>query len=321
MRVLVTGANGFAGRAVMVRLKALGWNAVGVVRDEAARSRLHDPASGVVVGDLSRPVDWRPVLDGVQAVIHLAARVHVMREREPDPLHAYRAVNVAGTECLAAAAAAAGVRRFVYVSTIKVHGEGRNTAYTPDDPSAPSDPYAISKWEAEQHLGELARETGLEVVAVRPPLVYGPGVGGNFLRLLKLTDLAVRMPLPLAGITNRRSMVFVENLADLLIRCAEHELAPGQVFLVSDGEDLSTPELIMRLARLSGRRARLVRVPLVLLRLGARIAGLRAEVDRLTGSLTVDPAALRERLGWSPPYTVDEGLLATVMWHRDWARR
>lgn len=321
MRVLVTGANGFAGRAVMVRLKALGWNAVGVVRDEAARSRLHDPASGVVVGDLSRPVDWRPVLDGVQAVIHLAARVHVMREREPDPLHAYRAVNVAGTECLAAAAAAAGVRRFVYVSTIKVHGEGRNTAYTPDDPSAPSDPYAISKWEAEQHLGELARETGLEVVAVRPPLVYGPGVGGNFLRLLKLTDLAVRMPLPLAGITNRRSMVFVENLADLLIRCAEHELAPGQVFLVSDGEDLSTPELIMRLARLSGRRARLVRVPLVLLRWGARIAGLRAEVDRLTGSLTVDPAALRERLGWSPPYTVDEGLLATVMWHRDWARR
>lgn len=264
------------------------------------------------VGDIGPATDWTTVLNGVDCVVHLAARAHVMDDSAPEPLAAYREVNVAGTRRLAEQAAAAGVRRLVMVSSIKVNGE-RTAPGAPflfSDPPAPEDAYGLSKWEAEQALWLVAAETGLEVVVVRPPLVYGPGARGNFQRLLRW--VARGLPLPLGAVENRRSLVALDNLVDLLRVCIDHPAATGQTFLVSDGEDLSTPELIRRLAAAMGRKPRLLPVPPALLRLGGWLLGRSGEVARLLGSLQVDIAHTREILGWTPPISVQEGLRRTV---------
>ena len=268
--------------------------------------------SELVYGELRGDFDWSEHLNGVAAVVHCAARVHVLIEHSVNPLYEFRAVNVEGTLALARQAAARGVRRFIFLSSIGVLGnETTDRPFRYDDPPAPHSPYAISKLEAEFALRQLAAETELEVVIIRPPLVYGPEAPGNFATLIKA--LAVGTPLPLASVTdNRRSFVFVDNLADL-IRCSfHHPAAANQTFLVSDDESLSTAALLRRMGEALGRPARLVPVPVTLLQMGAALLGKRDMAQRLCGSLEVNISKTREMLGWAPPVSVDEGLRRTA---------
>jgi UDP-glucose 4-epimerase len=261
----------------------------------------------VTAPDLAADADWRPLLAGVDVVVHLAARVHVMPSASVpagSTADEYRRVNVLGTRRLAEQAVAAGVKRFVFLSSVKVHGE---TGHLREDSEmAPADPYGASKRDGEEALREIARQTGLEVVIVRAPLVYGPGVKANFQELL--TAVQRGTILPLASISNRRSLVGVDNLADFIAVCMEHPAAASEAFLVSDGEDLSTPELVRRLAKATNTHARLMPLPVWAVRAAAAALGRTAAADRLTGSLTVDISKARRLLGWEPPVNLDEGL-------------
>jgi nucleoside-diphosphate-sugar epimerase len=310
-RILVTGASGFVGRGVLERLQSAGKYDVraSVRRAEVA------PVVGVeyvLIGDLDRATDWSQALAGCDAVVHAAARVHVMRETAPDPLAEFRRVNVDGTLNLASQAVASGVRRFVFVSSIKVNGEetAPGRPFRADDAPSPADSYGRSKLEAEQGLRALLEQAGREWVIVRPTLVYGPGVRANFLRMLRWLRRGV--PLPLAAVRNARSLTALENLASLLECCVAHPAAGNELFLAADGEDLSTPDLLRRLARSMGKRARLFPVAPAVLLAAASLANRRDWARRLLGNLQVDAGKARERLGWSPPLTVNEGLERTV---------
>ena len=309
-RVLVTGANGFVGSHLCDALKD-GYQIRAAVRDA---SRHVDHSGEIVsVGSLDAHTNWESAVAGVDVIVHLAARVHMLHDAASDPLTEFRKVNVVPTVLLARAAAAQGVKRMVYVSSIKVNGEATTAApFTAQDLPKPQDPYAISKWEAEQALWKIAEATGLEVAVVRPPLVYGPGVGGNFARLLKLVER--RIPLPLGAVKNHRSMVYVENLTSALIACAVHPAAAGQTYLVSDGEDLSTPTLIRQLGQMINAPARLWPVPTSVLMLAGDIARKRGEIERLISSLRVNSTELKTSLGWTPPFPVVEGLKRTAKW-------
>ncbi|WP_407278715.1 SDR family oxidoreductase [Aromatoleum evansii] len=302
-RTLVTGGSGFVGSAVLARLRHAQLPVLGVVR------------RAVPVGDCVRGPglegvgDWSQLLRGCGVVVHTAARVHVMRDSASDPLNAYRAANVEGTVNLARQAATAGVRRFVFISSIKVNGEetAPGQPFTADGRPSPRDPYGISKAEAESGLKALAAETGMEVVIIRPPLVYGPGVKANFLNMMRWLRRGV--PLPLGALEhNRRSLVALDNLVDLIVTCIDHPAAANRTFLVSDDMDLSTSELLRRLAAAMGVPARLLPVPEWALDTGAVLLGKRAMVQRLCGNLQVDIAITREALDWCPPIGVDEGL-------------
>ncbi len=306
-RVLVTGATGFVGRPLCRLLAEHGLPLRAALRSPAAGS-LTPAAQSVVTGEIGPESDWSGALEGIDSVVHLAARVHRLREDQPG---ACRLVNTLGTLRLAEQAVRAGVRRFVFLSSVKAVGESGHL--TPETPPSPADAYGRSKWEAELGLRDIADRTGLEVVILRPPLVYGPGVRANFLRLLRLVDRGI--PLPLASVHNRRSLLFVGNLADAVLACLEHPAAAGRTFCLADGEPLSTPGLIRRLAAALGRPARLIPFPPTLLRLAARVTGRTAVVDRLLGDLTVDDAPLRETLSWVPPFTVDEGISRTARWY------
>lgn len=298
--ILITGASGFVGQALHARL---------LRDDRPTRAVARTPAKGCMpVAAIDGATDWSEPLRDVEVVVHLAARVHVMREAAVDPLRAFRIVNVEATENLARQAARFGVRRFVYVSSIKVNGDLTRSghAFRADDIAAPSDAYGVSKWEAEQALKRIGEETGLEVVIIRPPLVYGPGVKANFRSMMRW--LARGVPLPLGAIHNRRTLVALDNLVDLIVTCIEHPNAPGQVFLAGDGEDLSTTDLLRRLARAMGVPARLVPVPLFMLEAAAALLGKRAVARRLLGNLVIDTSETRRLLGWVPPVSVDEGL-------------
>ena len=270
-------------------------------------------AEWALTPSLGADADWNDALRGVEVVVHTAARVHVMEESATDPLAEYRRINVEGTLVLARQAAQTGVRRFVFVSSIKVNGERTlpGMAFRAIDVPAPEDPYGVSKAEAEEGLLALGRATGMEIVIVRPPLIYGPGVGGNFVRLLRWVQRGV--PLPLGAVNNRRSLVGLDNLVDLLVTCLDHPKAAGKVFLVSDGEDLSTTMLLCRVAGAMGRRAWLLAVPPSFLRAGAKVLGREEMVRRLLESLQVDITHTRETLGWAPPVSVDEGLRRTAL--------
>jgi UDP-N-acetyl-alpha-D-quinovosamine dehydrogenase len=310
---LVTGATGFVGRALCRRLLEDGASVVAGIRQQA---KLDEGVTPVVVGEINEATDWSQALSGVDVVFHLAARAHVLRETAADPLAEFRKTNVAGTERLARSAAAAGVRRLVYVSSIGVHGlyTEPGKKFSEADIPQPHNAYALSKWEAEQALTRVAGETGLEVVIVRPPLVYGPGAPGNFAQMLAVVSKGI--PLPFASVRNQRSLVYVDNLADALIACTVHPAAAGQTYLVSDGEDVSTPELLRQLADVLGVPARLPPCPPVLLRLAGRLAGKREQMERLLGSLQVDSGKIRRELNWLPPYTLQQGLQATADWRR-----
>lgn len=323
MRVLVTGASGFIGRALCAEL---------LRRDITVRAALRrsagamEPVAGlepVVIGTIDGTTDWRPALAGCDVVVHLAARVHVMQDGASDPLAAFRQVNTLGTLSLARQAAQAGVRRFVFLSSIKVNGEetypadsvrlpdNGQSCFFADGTPAPGDAYAISKWEAEQGLMAIAHETRMEAVIIRPPLVYGPGVKGNFASMMRW--VARGAPLPLGAVRhNRRSLVGLENLVDLIAVCLEHPAAANEVFLVGDGEDLSTAELLQRVAKAMNMQARLISVPVWLLKSVAALLGKRDVAQRLLGSLQVDISRTKELLGWMPPVSLDEGLKRMV---------
>ena len=310
-RVLLTGATGFVGQVLCDVLTQAGYSVRAAMRGEQAPPAA--AADGVKGGDIGSSTDWSAALAGVDYIIHAAARAHVLHD-DAAAAKLYFETNEHGTRRLAQAAARAGIRRFVYVSSIKVNGEETRAApYTAADPPRPQDTYGESKWRAEQALQQVADRTAMQAVIVRPPLVYGPRVRANFLRLLSWVERG--WPLPLAAVSNRRSLVSVWNLCDLLVRSLEHPRAVSRTWMVSDGEDVSTPELIRRIGRAMGRRTTLIPVPVALLRLGAGLVGYRAEFGRLCGSLAVDISSTRDELGWSPPLALDAGLARTTAWY------
>jgi nucleoside-diphosphate-sugar epimerase len=311
MKVLITGANGFVGRALVARLDDKpDCTAVCAVRDPKGLAAV--PVKVVQIPDLTANTDWSAALSGVEVVVHTAARVHVMNEQSADPLAEFRRVNVEGTLALARQAATAGVRRFVFLSSIKVNGEATEPGkpFTADQPPAPVDPYGISKLEAEQGLQELAAETGMDVVIIRPVLVYGPGVKGDFRSMLGWLRRGI--PLPLGAIDNRRSLVALDNLVDLIMTCTTHPAASNQVFLVSDDEDMSTTLLLQRMARAMATSSRLIPVPAGLIKAVAALLGRGDIAQRLCGSLQVDISKTKERLQWQPPVSVDTALRRTA---------
>jgi nucleoside-diphosphate-sugar epimerase len=318
MHILVTGASGFVGRALVQHLASDGRHQVrAAVRTSASINASGPHVEVVTVGDMTPQTIWSTALAHTDVVVHCAARVHVMNEMAPDPLAEFRRVNVDGSLNLARQALAAGVKRFVFISSIKVNGEETlpGKPFLADDAPAPADPYGVSKLEAEQALLALNREGAMEVTIVRPVLVYGPGVKANFLNMMRWLDKGA--PLPLGAINvNRRSLVALDNLVDLITVCMTHPAAAGQVFLAADGEDLSTTELLRRTARALGKSTVLLPLPASWLSLAAKLLGKPGIAQRLCGSLQVDIAKNRELLGWAPPTGVDEALQKTVAAYR-----
>jgi len=303
IKIMLTGANGLVGSALIASLAYdSGFQVVTAVRKRGVGPDCF------AVGDIDGHTDFSEALAEVDVVIHAAARVHIMRDEVDDPLAEYRKVNVEGTLNLARQAVAAAVRRFVFLSSIKVNGEATDVVnpFQADDVPAPEDAYGVSKLEAEQGLMKLAAETGMEVVIIRPPLVYGPRVKGNFASMIKLVDKGI--PLPFGAIHNKRSLVGIDNLIDLIIRCIDHPAAANQVFLAGDGEDFSTTELLCGVGEAMGKPARLIPVPAGMLQFGATLLGKKAMAQRLLGSLQVDISKTCELLDWKPPYTAREGL-------------
>ncbi len=309
MKCLVTGADGFVGRSLTVELLRRGLKVRSATR--AARPASQD-LEQAVVGAIDDVTRWGSILSDVDVVIHLAARVHVMNDVAADPLAAFRLVNTQGTLNLAHQAAAAGVKRFLFVSSIKVNGEVTPSAhpFTEVDPPNPQEPYGISKHEAEQGLRAIAAQTGLEVAIIRPPLIYGPGVKANFGFLLHAVERG--WPLPLGAVHNQRSLVGLDNLVDFIVTCTTHPHAANQTFLVSDGRDISTTALVRGLAQAAGVPARLLSIPVWALNAGGSLLGQRAAVQRLCGNLQVDISKARQLLGWVPPVSVDDSLRRAV---------
>jgi nucleoside-diphosphate-sugar epimerase len=306
LKVLITGADGFIGRAAVIALMESGISVRG-------SSRTSGETNNVAVGDIGPDTNWLPALEDVDTVVHTAARVHVMNDSPNDAVSELRKVNVEGTLNLARQATAANVKRFIFISSIKVNGESteRGKPFTADDQPNPVDPYGLSKLEAEIGLRQLAKESGLEVVIIRPPLVYGSGVKANFQSMMHWVNRGV--PLPLGSTNNKRSFVALGNLVDLIVTCIDHPAAANQTFLVADGEDLSTTELLRRMAGVLGKPSRLIVFPVSLLTFVASLLGLKAAAQRLCGSLQIDISKTRKLLGWEPPVSVDEGLRSTVV--------
>lgn len=309
MNCLITGASGFVGRSLCAALS---------MRDLVVRTAMRtrqdqcDDFDGVFVGSIDAETQWAEALRGIDVVVHLAARVHVMNDVSQNPLAEFRRINVGGTLNLARQAAVAGVKRFVFISSVKVNGERTEPghAFTETDLPNPQDAYGHSKHEAEQGLRQIATEAGLEVVIIRPPLVYGSGVKANFAALMRAVQRG--WPLPLGAVHNQRSLVALDNLVDFIITCITHPQAANQTFLVSDGQDLSTTELIRGMARAAGVSAHLLPVPVWFLQAGASLLGKGGAVQRLCGNLQVDISKARELLVWMPPVSVEEGLIRAM---------
>lgn len=319
VKFLLTGAGGFIGQYLCREILSRGWQVRAAVRSPC---QLPMGVEMVVAGAIDADTNWDDALHGIDVVIHLAARVHIMHDTAADPLAEFLKVNTHGAVNLARQAAAAGVKRLVYLSSIKVNGEctassqvvGGQDAFSDADPSNPQGAYAISKWQAEQALHHIAEDTGLEVVIIRSPLVYGPGVKGNFISLLAVVYKG--FPLPLAGAANVRSLVYVGNLVDALIACATHPAAASKTYLVSDGEPVSTRELVDKIAQSLGCSSRMFYFPPFLLRFFAAMLGRSAQIDRLFNSLRINDNKIRRELGWKPPYRLEQGLRITADWYR-----
>lgn len=335
---MVTGADGFIGHALCKKLLADNYKVKGVVRSINYNSRLIEGIDTSQLESIGPKTDWSEALIGIECVVHLAARVHIVNNDTHDPLKVFREVNVAGTECLAREAASANVKRLIYMSTVKVNGErtgdrgqgagvrsqkktevrGREGElkefFSEEDVPEPQDSYAVSKWEAEKVLNKISSETGMETVIIRSPLVYGPRVKANFLRLLKVVERGI--PLPLANINNRRSLIYLGNLVDAIVACIKNPKAAGQTYLVSDGDDVSTSELIRRMGYAMGRPVRLFSLPPILLKMAGIISGKSIEIDRLLHSLTIDCSKIRRELEWQAPFSMDQGLRETAKWYK-----
>jgi nucleoside-diphosphate-sugar epimerase len=314
--VLVTGTNGFVGEALcQLLVQKEDFEVKGAVRK--LYPHLEPRINYYQTGNIDAQTNWSEALIGTDIVIHLASRVHLLKDPAPAPLEEFRRINVEGTINLAKQAIQAGVKRFIFASSIKANGEetGTDYAYQEKDTPKPQDGYGISKWEAEQALYQLAAESGLEVVILRPPLMYGPKVKANFLRLLKIVDQGV--PLPFASIQNQRSFLYLGNFVDAIWHCMQHPQAVGQTFLVSDGEDISTPELIRQIAKALNRPARLFPCPPSLIQFAGQLTNKSSTVERLVGSLLIDSNKIRNQLGWKPPYTLQQGITETVHWFKD----
>ncbi len=312
MTILLTGATGFVGAALCESLCQQGYPLTAAVRRTS--SSLPVAAKQSLIGDLSSDTDWSSALSGINTVIHLAARAHIMRDSATDPLSAFRQTNTVATLHFAQQAADAGVSRFVYISSIKVNGENTgDTPFTPETCFTPSDPYGLSKYEAEQGLMKIAQQTDMEIVIIRPPLIYGAGVKGNFLSLFQWLNSGI--PLPLGLIQNQRSLVYIGNLIDLIITCIKHPAAANQVFLVSDSEDISTTELLRCMGSALGKSARLVPVQPKLIELCANLLGKQDAVQRLLGNLQVDISKTKQLLSWEPKIGMNEGLQKTAEWY------
>ncbi|WP_130902149.1 SDR family oxidoreductase [Pseudomonas sp. Sample_23] len=308
--ILVTGGSGFLGKAVVQRLALMGACDL-IVPLRTLDRELPEGIKTVKISGIDGQTNWES-LDNVDVVVHAAARVHKLHDQAADALAAFRTVNVEGTLNLARQAAHRGVKRFIFISSIKVNGETTlmGKPYTADDVPAPKDPYGISKFEAEQGLKALATDAGMEVVIIRPALVYGPGVKANFLSMMRWLDRAI--PLPFGAVRNRRSLIYLDNLVDFIVTCLKHPAAANQTFLASDGDDVSTSELMRKIAECLGRPARLLPVPVWVLSRVATILGKRALAQRLFGSLQVDISKNRQLLGWIPPVSLDRGLSLTT---------
>jgi len=306
MKIVLTGSTGFIGKNLTRYLNQQNFSVTAAIRWPI--DIFPSSVQQIPVGDLLPDTNWQPALNDVDTVVHLAARAHILRETAPDPLAAFREVNVQGTKHLAEQAASSGVKRFVFISSIGVlgvHTNGRKP-FTEENSPSPPEPYGISKWEAEQALRKIEAESGMEVVILRPPLIYGPGVKANFLSLVKLVDKGI--PLPLGCIKNTRSLLGLSNMVSAITTCITHEKAAGKTYLLSDGEDVSTPELVRRIATALGKKPRLLPVPTILLRLAGKLTGKSAQIDRLLGSLVIDSSKIRNELGWQPVSSMQEEL-------------
>ena len=310
-QVLITGATGFVGSRLFNRATQQGYSVRRALRqaDDGDGALVGD----LVVGDLEPDTNWSDALMDIDVVVLLAARVHVMNDNATDPLAEFRKVNTDATLNLARQAAQSGVKRLVYLSSIKVNGEGTEpgTNFSPDDEFVPTDPYALSKYEAEQGLLALAKNINMEVVIIRPPLVYGPGVKANFQSMMKWVHKGV--PLPFGAVHNQRSLVALDNLVSFIIHCIDHPKAANEIFLISDGEDVSTTELLQKVVKAFGKKAVLLPVPVSLMKFAARILGKGDMAERLFGSLQVDSSKARDLLGWKPVITMDDQLKKTAM--------
>jgi len=334
-KILVTGPDGFVGTAVCRELLRRKYCVRGA---QWCDIPLSAGCESVVVGDIGAETDWSDALSEVDAVVHLAARVHIMQDRADDPLKEYRKVNVRGTQSFAEAAANTGVKQFVFLSSVKVNGEfteqglcksanhlsngltGKDTispqnVFKETDDACPEDPYAISKWEAEQVLWKIGTRTGMAVTILRSPLIYGPGIKANFLKLIQLIDRGI--PLPFGCIHNKRSFMGLTNLVDLICCSLIHPAAANKTFLVSDGDDVSTPELVQRIAQALGKNPRLLPIPEWVMKLGGRLTGKSAQAKRLCSSLLIDSSKVRRILGWTPSCTMDEELARVAKWYRN----
>jgi len=313
MNILVTGATGFVGSAVIQRFSEQG-HVYAAVRKPS--DMFSEGVEQVIVGNLAADTDYTDAVKLMDIVVHAAARVHVMDDHAADPLAEFRKVNVDGTLNLARQAADAGVKRFVFISSIKVNGETTTgkPPFSPDDTYQTADPYGLSKLEAEQGLFRLSQETGMEVVVIRPPLIYGPDVKANFRKLIETVDKGV--PLPLGAVHNQRSLVALDNLVDFIALCATHPKAANETFLISDGEDVSTTELLQKIGKALDKPARLIPIPVGLMRFIAKLLGKADVAERLFGSLQVDSSKARELLGWKPVVNMDEQLAKTVKAYR-----
>jgi len=308
MKILVTGARGLIGAALCPVLEQHGHIVVRAVRKS-------DCPQDVEIGDIGARTSWQELLKpGFDVVIHLAGEVPGELPDSPEQADRFHRTNTLGTRNLARDCAISGVNRFVFLSSVKVLGEGKEKAYQADDIPAPSDSYATSKLEAEQCLLEISQSSSMESVIIRPPLVYGPGVRGNFQRLARAIDQ--RRPLPVGAIQNRRSLIFLGNLIDVIRKCIDHPGAAGKTFLVSDNDDVSTPELVRRTAIALHRTPLLLPLPIPLLKFAGTLLGKQAAIHRLLGSLCIDPSLVQRTLSWTPPHTMQEGLAATAQWYR-----